>query len=72
MGRLSTPKLAASVENTKPVGSLSVVGFDALVVAGGHAPMFVFDKAEHLRRKFLKFYEAGKVTAAFSASDSSR
>ena len=43
---------------------MDVAAFDALVVAGGQAPMFTFDKATALHRKFVEFYEAGKVVAA--------
>ncbi len=64
MGFLSTPKLAALVENTKPISALAVGAFDAIVVAGGQAPMFNFEQAGDLQKKFVEFYEAGKVTAA--------
>jgi putative intracellular protease/amidase len=64
MGFLSTPKLAALVENTRPVSDLDVARFDAILVAGGQGPMFTFDKAEGLQRKFVEFYEAGKVACA--------
>ncbi len=64
MGFINTPSLAALVENTKSVDEIDVAKFDALVVAGGQAPMFTFEKAENLQRKFVEFYEAGKVTSA--------
>ena len=64
MGFLSTPRLAEMVANTRPISALSVAEFDAIVVAGGQAPMFTFEKAEALHRKFVAFYEAGKVAAA--------
>ncbi len=64
MGFIATPKLAALVENTKPVSEIALDRFDAIVVAGGQAPMFTFDRAEGLQKKFVEFYEAGKVTAA--------
>lgn len=64
MGFLSTPKLAALVANTKSVSALRSTEFDAIVVAGGQAPMFTFDKAEGLQKKFAEFYESGKVAAA--------
>jgi putative intracellular protease/amidase len=56
--------LAELVEKTKPVSDLDIDRFDALVVAGGQAPMFTFEKATHLQAKFAAFFEAGKVTAA--------
>jgi putative intracellular protease/amidase len=64
MGFLSTPKLAALVDNTKPIADLKVADYDAIVVAGGQAPMFTFEKAAALQRKFVEFYESGKLTAA--------
>lgn len=38
--------------------------FDAIVVAGGQAPMFTFDKAVALHKKFVELYEAGKIAGA--------
>jgi putative intracellular protease/amidase len=64
MGFLSTPKLAALVESTKQVSEIQVEGFDAIVVAGGQAPMFTFEYAHDLHRKFVAFYESGKIAAA--------
>lgn len=64
MGFIATPKLAALVESTKKVADLDVAKFDAIVVAGGQAPMFTFEGATDLHRKFAEFYEAGKVAAA--------
>lgn len=64
MGFLSTPSLAALVERTRPVAEIDVARFDAIVVAGGQAPMFAYDRATALQRKFVEFYEAGKIAAA--------
>lgn len=64
MGFVATPALAALVENTRPASELRVADFDALVVAGGQAPMFTFADATALQQKFVEFYESGKVTAA--------
>lgn len=63
MGFIATPKLAALIENTKKIADLNLARFDAIVVAGGQAPMFTFDKAAALQKKFVEFYEAGKITA---------
>ena len=63
-GFIHTPELKALVDNTKKVGDLDVARFDAIVVAGGQAPMFNFEKSIDLQRKFVDFYEAGKVAAA--------
>ncbi len=64
MGFLSTPSLAALVEKTQPVSQIQVDRFDAIVVAGGQAPMFSFDQATDLQQKFVEFYEAGKIASA--------
>jgi putative intracellular protease/amidase len=58
------PEFVKLVENTKPIDDLTVDCYDVMVVAGGQGPMFTFDKAENLQRKFSEFYESGKVTAA--------
>lgn len=63
-GFIHTEKLRALVDNTKPVSELEVVDFDAIVIAGGQAPMFTFENATDLQQKFVEFYESGKVTSA--------
>ena len=63
-GFIHTPELKALVEQTGKVADIEVARFDAIVVAGGQAPMFNFEKAVDLHRKFTEFYEAGKVAAA--------
>lgn len=63
-GFIHTPELKALVENTKSVADLDVAAFDAIVVAGGQAPMFGFEGATALHAKFAAFFEAGKVAAA--------
>ena len=64
MGFIATPKLAGLIENTKLVSDIAVTAFDAIVVAGGQAPMATFENAHALHRKFSEFYEAEKVTCA--------
>ena len=64
MGFISTPALATLVESTRKVEDLALDEFDAIVVAGGQAPMFNFEPAHALQRKFVEFYEAGKLVAA--------
>jgi putative intracellular protease/amidase len=63
-GFVCTPEYAALVENTRPVREIDVAAFDAIVVAGGQGPMFTFKAAVDLHKKFVEFYEAGKITAA--------
>ena len=63
-GFIHTPALKALVENTRPVAEIALDRFDAIVVAGGQAPMFTFERATELHAKFAAFFEAGKVAAA--------
>jgi putative intracellular protease/amidase len=63
MGFISTAGLAAMVEATKKAAEIDVKRFDAVVVAGGQSPMFTFEKATNLHKKFVEFYEAGKIAA---------
>jgi putative intracellular protease/amidase len=58
------PEFMKLIEHTTNVDDLDIDRFDALVVAGGQGPMFTFEQAHNLHRKFVDFYEAGKVTAA--------
>jgi putative intracellular protease/amidase len=64
MGFIATPELAAKIEATRKVSELKVADFDAIVVASGQAPMFTIEKATGLHKKFVEFYESGKVAAA--------
>lgn len=64
MGFLHTPALAALVADTRPVTAIDVARFDAIVVAGGQAPMFAFEEATALHTVFAAFHGAGKIAAA--------
>jgi putative intracellular protease/amidase len=63
-GFMHTPELRALVDHTRKVEEIDVTRFDAIVVAGGQAPMFTFEAATGLQRKFVEFFVAGKVAAA--------
>ncbi|MBZ4110678.1 DJ-1/PfpI family protein, partial [Escherichia fergusonii] len=63
-GFIHTPRLRALVEATRSVDEIDVKAFDAIVVAGGQAPMFTMETAVNLHAKFVEFYTAGKVAAA--------
>lgn len=63
-GFIHTPELKALVDNTKPVRDIDHNIYDAIVVAGGQAPMFNFNTATDLHQKFAAFHAAGKVAAA--------
>jgi putative intracellular protease/amidase len=61
---LNDPSFARLLENTPKVGDLKAEDYDAIVVAGGQAPMFTFQQAAGLQKQFMRFYTAGKVSAA--------
>jgi len=63
-GFIHTPKLRSLVDNTGKVADIEVATFDAIVVAGGQAPMFTFAKATSLHAKFVEFFNAGKIASA--------
>lgn len=64
LGFLTTPKLVAMLEDTPAVDTIDVGSFDAIVVAGGQAPMFTFERATVLHAKFVEFFEAGRIACA--------
>jgi putative intracellular protease/amidase len=64
MGFIATPSLAALVESTKKTGEIDASRFDAIIVAGGQAPMFTYQDAKGLQKKFVEFYEKGKLACA--------
>lgn len=64
MGFIAMPRLAAAIEATKPVAAIDLDRFDAIVCAGGQAPMFTYEHALDLHAKFSAFYEAGKIACA--------
>jgi putative intracellular protease/amidase len=65
MGFVNTPELAALLENTPALSSLDVSRFEALLVAGGQAPMFAFRDNKDLHHAIRTFWQAEKVVAAY-------
>jgi putative intracellular protease/amidase len=63
-GFIHDPEFMDLVDNTRTVDAIDVDDYDAIVVAGGQAPMFTFDTATNLHDKFVEFYERGKIAAA--------
>jgi putative intracellular protease/amidase len=64
MGFVATPRLMALVDDTRPVDQIRVADFDGIIVAGGQAPMFTYEGEHALQKKFVEFFEAGKVACA--------
>jgi putative intracellular protease/amidase len=65
MGFVNTPECMALLESTPRLADLDWDAYDALMVAGGQAPMFTFRDNADLKRAIAHFYEAEKPTAAY-------
>ena len=65
MGFLNTPELAALLERTRQLAELELDEFEAIMVAGGQAPMFSFRDNEDLHHALRQFYEAEKPTCIY-------
>ena len=64
MGFINTPELIGLLENTKKTNEIKLADFDCIFIAGGQSPMFTYQDEHELHRKFIEFYEAGKIAAA--------
>jgi putative intracellular protease/amidase len=65
MGFLNTPELIAKLENTPSVKDLDLSTFDALLVAGGQAPMRTYRTDQRVHDAIRYFYEAEKPVAVY-------
>jgi putative intracellular protease/amidase len=63
LGFLSTPKLTARLDDTRPLSGVRADDHDALYVAGGQAPMFTFREDRALQALIRGVYESGKILA---------
>lgn len=63
MGFLSTPQLAALLDETRSIAAVKIADYDALFLAGGQSPMYTFINDTKLHQLVADFYEAGKVVA---------
>lgn len=61
MGFIATPSLAAKVERTPPASAVDPDDFDAIVIAGGQAPMVTMETATAVHRLFAAFHQRGKI-----------
>lgn len=61
---LDRPEFLALLANTPALDTLDLSDYDALVICGGQAPMFTFDKATAVHQAVRRFYDADKPTAA--------
>jgi putative intracellular protease/amidase len=65
MGFVNTPELAALLESTARLGDLDLDEFDAIMIAGGLAPMFSFRDNQELHAAIRHFYESEKPTCIY-------
>ncbi len=63
-GYIHDPNFLKQLEDTAAAGDIDVNRFDAIIIAGGQGPMFTIEKAEDTVKKFVAFYEAGKIASA--------
>jgi putative intracellular protease/amidase len=65
MGFVNTPELTTLLEDTPKLADLNLDHFDAVMIAGGLAPMFSFRDHEQLHATIRHFYESEKPTCIY-------
>ena len=65
MGFVHTPELMALLEDTPKLADLDLNGYDAIMVAGGLAPMFTFRGNPDVHDALRRFYESEKPTCIY-------
>jgi putative intracellular protease/amidase len=65
MGFVNTPELMALLEDTPKLADLDFDEYDAIMVAGGLAPMFSFRDNEQLHDALRRFYESERPTCIY-------
>jgi putative intracellular protease/amidase len=65
MGFLNTPELASLLSATPKLDALDLNQYDAIMVAGGQAPMFSFREDKRVHAALRHFYEAEKPTCIY-------
>ena len=65
MGFVNTPELMALLEDTPALGDLDLDQFDAVMIAGGLAPMFSFRDHADLHAAIRHFYESERPTCVY-------
>lgn len=65
MGFVNTPELMALLEDTPKLVDLDLDEYDAIMVAGGLAPMFSFRDNEQLHDALRQFYESERPTCIY-------
>jgi len=65
MGFLNTPELVALLQDTPKLAGLDLGDYDAIMVAGGQAPMFSFRGNNDVHDALRRFYEAEKPVCVY-------
>ena len=65
MGFLNTPELVALLEDTPKLAALDLDEYDAIMVAGGQAPMFSFRDNQDVHDALRAFYESEKPVCVY-------
>jgi putative intracellular protease/amidase len=65
MGFVSTPQLMALLDDTPRLSDLDLDDYDAIMIAGGLAPMFTFRDRDDVHDAIRHFYESEKPTAIY-------
>ncbi len=65
MGFVNTPELMALLADTPKLADLDLDAFDAIMVAGGQAPMFSFRDNVDVHAALRQFYEAEKPACIY-------
>jgi len=65
MGFLHTPELVALLQDTPKLSGLDLDEYDAIMVAGGQAPMFTFRDNEQVHDALRRFYESERPVCVY-------
>jgi putative intracellular protease/amidase len=65
MGFLNTPELVALLQDTPKLSGLDLDEYDAIMVAGGQAPMFSFRGNKHVHDALRRFFESERPTCVY-------
>jgi len=63
LGFINSASHAGLIETSRSIGTLKVSDYDAILFAGGQAPMYTYFADERVHKLAGAFHEAGKVTA---------
>jgi putative intracellular protease/amidase len=65
MGFVNTPELMALLDDTPKLSELDLADYDAIMIAGGLAPMFTYRDREDIHDAIRRFFESEKPTAIY-------